>query len=35
MIFFILIEAAWSHVAYYFIKFFFELCSQIVGQDIL
>ena len=34
MILSILIGLVWSHVVYSFIKFFFEFCLQIVGQDI-
>jgi len=35
MILFILIDAVLSHVAYSFMKFFFEFCLQIRGQDIM
>jgi hypothetical protein len=35
MIFCTLIGVAESHVGYSFIKFFFEFCLQIVGQDII
>jgi len=35
MILYILIGVALSYVAYSFIKFYFEFCSQVVGWDII